>query len=342
MNGIEIMNLISKGIIPPRIPFAPTIFEHAAKIMNVTPSKMANDIDLIVQGQLAAFEMYNHDIISVGVDIYNIEAEALGSSIIYYDDATVPAIEGTIVNNSSDLKNLSIPNPIKSGRMPIFMEACKIIKSRIGQEVPVSGTIVGPFTLSAILRGFENFLMDLMFDEEFALEQLEFASKVGFAYAKGFIDNGIGIAINESWITPPLLSPGLFKEKIFKIEKDLIRKMKEKGLNSVALISGGNTTSIADMLVKTGTSLLMADSNTDQKMYKKLCEQWKINLRASIASKIVEEGNIEEMEAAAKQVIDNCAENGRFIFGCGVVSYNTEPQNVLNLRGIVEKLNPYK
>lgn len=107
------------------------------------------------------------------------------------------------------------------------------------------------------------------------------------------------------------------------------------------MISGGDTAPIADYLVKTGTSLLMADSNTDQKAYKKLCEEWGINLRASIDPKLVEKGDEAEMEAAVRKVIGHCASNGRFIFGCGVVSYNTAPENILKLKAIVEKYNPY-
>jgi uroporphyrinogen decarboxylase len=285
--------------------------------------------------------MYKHDLVSVGVDIYNIEAEALGCPMIYYEDNTLPSIDGAIILDPSDLKNLSVPDPTKAGRMPMFIEACQRINAKIGKEVPVGGTIVGPFTLAAILRGFENFLMDLLFEEEFAQEQLKFASHIALEYAKGFIKNGIGVSINESWITPPLLSPNLFKEKVFDIEKELITNIKAEGATSVALISGGNTTPIADYLVQTGTSLLMADANTEQKAYKSLCEKMNINLRASIESKIVELGNEEEMTLAVQKVIDNCASNGRFIFGCGVVSYNTSPENVIKLKGIVEKLNPY-
>lgn len=342
MNGKEIMQLLGEGKIPPRIPFVPTIFENAAKVINVTPSVMSKDVDLIVEGQLAAYEMYRHDLISVGVDIYNIEAEALGCPMLFYKDDTLPSTDGTLIKDAGDLKNLSMPDPMRSGRMPVFLEACSRINEKVGSEVPVSGTIVGPLTLAAILRGFESFLMDLIFEEEFAAEQLAFACEVALTYAKAFIDKGIDVSINESWITPPLLSPSLFKEKVFKVERDLISRIKAEGLAKVALISGGNTTEIADTLVRTGTSLLMADSNTDQKAYKKLCEQRGINLRASIESRLVEAGDELQMETAVKKVIDDCSENGRFIFGCGVVSFNTRPENVLKLKALVEKNNPYK
>jgi len=112
-------------------------------------------------------------------------------------------------------------------------------------------------------------------------------------------------------------------------------------LKNVALISGGDTFGIAADLIATGSSILVADSNTDQREYKALCDKSGINLRANIESKIVEEGDRLQMEGAVKTLIDNCALGGRFIFGCGVVSYNTPPENIIALRNMVEKHNPY-
>jgi uroporphyrinogen decarboxylase len=340
-NGREIVTLLNNGGIPPRVPFVPVIYEHAASLLGVTPSVLAQDGDLIVKGQLTAYELYKQDLVSVGVDIYNVEAEALGCEVKYFDDLSIPSVSGPIVMDLEDLKRLRVPDPATDGRMPMFVSATKRIHEALGNEVFVSGTIVGPFTLAAILRGFDNLLMDFFMDEGFALEQLRFASEVGFAYAKAFIDAGTGISINESWIAPPLLSPDLFETKVFEFEKQLISRIKSSGLKNVALICGGNTSPIADLLAQTGTSLLMADANSDQAAYKKLCEAHKINLRASIDSVLLQKGDEYQLEEAVKNVIAKCSANGRFILGCGVVSADTPPGNVLKLKALVDKYNPY-
>jgi uroporphyrinogen decarboxylase len=342
ITGREIINLLNKGELPPRVPFVPVIYEHAAGLIGVNTSDLARNVDLIVKGQLAAYHLYKQDLVSVGVDIYNIEAEALGCKVSYFDDSSVPSISEPIISNIDDLRKLKVPNPTTDGRMPLFISATGRINEAIGKEVYVSGTVVGPFTLAAILRGFEPFLMDLITDEEFALEQLKFASEVSFRYAKAFINIGVGVAINESWIAPPLLSPDIFESVVFEFEQKLISRFKSYGTKNVALICGGNTSSIAKLLVQTGTSLLMADSNSDQAAIKRLCEQHQINLRASIDSALVQGGNYELLEASVKDVIAKCAANGRFIFGCGIVSADTPVANVLNLKELVDKYNPYK
>ena len=226
MNGLEIFRCLASGHVPDRVPFVPTIYEHAASLLHLTPSVLSGNPDRLVDGQLAAWELYRHDLVSVGVDIYNVEAEALGIPVAFYDGPMLPSLTGTLIDDPSDLANLRVPDPDRDGRMPMFLEAVRRLNDRLGHEVPVNGTVVGPFTLAAILRGYENFLMDLMFEEEFALRQLQFASDVSLAYARAYTAIGVGVAVNESWIAPPLLSPALFERHIFSFETDLIQSMK--------------------------------------------------------------------------------------------------------------------
>lgn len=74
------------------IPFIPTIYDHAAALIGRTPSELAQNEDLLVECQLAAYERYGHDLVTVGLDIYNVEAEALGGRVHFYDDNTTPTV----------------------------------------------------------------------------------------------------------------------------------------------------------------------------------------------------------------------------------------------------------
>lgn len=339
MKPKDLFSYMGRGEMPPRTPFVPTIYEHGAKVIGKTPSQVAQDEDLIVESQLTCYEIYGHDLVSVGLDIYNVECEALGAEIEFFDNENLPSMKEPLIKDKEDLKNLRIPNPEEDARMPLFLNATQRIQESIGEEVIVNGAVVGPFTLAALLRGFENYIMDLLFDEEFALELMDFAKEVGMAFAEAFLKRGVGLSINESWISPPLLSPDLYRDYVLPVERDLIQGIKKLGQTNVALISGGNTTSIAADMVNTGTSLLMADYNTDQVFYKGLCKEHGILLRGSIEAKTVENGDEDEMYRAAQAVIENCGDYAGFIFGCGVVSYDTSVSDVLKLKKIVQGLN---
>ena len=75
-----------------KILFIPTIFEHSAKIINKTPSQVAVDRNLMEQAHVESYLLYRPDAVTVGIDVYNIEAEALGCKIKFHEDCSVPGI----------------------------------------------------------------------------------------------------------------------------------------------------------------------------------------------------------------------------------------------------------
>ncbi|GEA16023.1 methylcobamide--CoM methyltransferase [Moorella sp. E308F] len=318
-----------------KIPFVPVVYEHAAALIGVTPSKMARSAELIVKGQLRAYELYGHDLVTVGIDIYNVEAEALGCPVQYFDDEAIPAIAGPIVSCPADLARLRVPDPEHDGRLPLLLDAASRVREVIGSEVAVGAAMVGPFTLAALLRGYENFILDLLTAPDFAGALLDFAAEVGLAVGTAMIKRGLSISINESWITPPLLSPELYQRFAFPREKGLIVALKAAGAASVGLISGGNTTPIVDWLVQTGSSILMADYGTDLVAYKAKARAAGIVLRGSIQARVVETGPKELIAAQAREVLAKGAPGGGFILGCGVVPYGAPPENVLYLKQVL-------
>jgi len=317
------------------IPFVPSIYEHGAALIGHTPSETARSEELLVQGQLAAYELYHHPLVSVGLDIYNIEAEALGGIVDFPDDATLPSLRAPLIASPSDLKKLRIPNPTTDGRMPLLLGACRRLKAAL--PVPVSGTVVGPFTLAAILRGYEDFTMDMLEEPDFAIEQLHFAAEAGFAFAAAYHELGVNVAINDSWIAQPLCSPDFYRTFAKPIETDLISRLVAIGVAQVSLVSGGNTTAIAADMIATGTSYIMADWGCDRRAFRALCEPRGVMLRASIPSGMVELGNEAELEDAVCKVMADCKTYPKFVFGCGVLSYDTPPEHVLLLKRLVEK-----
>jgi len=300
-----------------------------------SPSDVARSEDLLVEGQLAAYDRYRHPLVSVGLDIYNIEAEALGGIVDFPDDISLPALRSPLIQNSSSFAALCVPNPLSAGRMPLLLNACRRLKAAL--PAVISGTVTGPFTLAAIVRGFEAFTMDMIDDPPFACEQLLFAAEVAFALAAAYHELGVSVAINESWIAPPLCAPDMYREFAQPVEKDLISRLIAIGVPRVSLVCGGNTTTIAADMLATGTSYIMADWDCDRLTMRALCEPRSVMLRASITPAMVERGNEAEMSDAVSRVMADCGGYSNFVFGCGIVSYITPPEHVLLLKQLIGK-----
>ena len=318
--------------------FLPTIYEHAAALIGRTPSQTAKSAELLAEGQVKAQQLYGHKLISVGLDIYNVEAEALGGQMIYHDDDHLPAIKDVVFSERETFERRVLPDPERSGRMPLMLKTAELIAAQVAKDVVVSGSVTGPFTLAAILRGFENFTMDFIDDIGFALAQLDFAAQISKEYASAFMRRGYAAALNDSWISPPLLSPRLYKEHVFPVHRRIIGELSQRWERPVSLICGGNVNPIAQEMAQTGTALLMADWNSDRKLLARLCADNDITLRASVEPSLLEKGDRELMRSCAEQIAQDCVGVCRTVVGCGIVTYDTPPDNVMVFRDIVESV----
>jgi len=75
-----------------RIPFTPVVYEHAARFVGRTPWEVSRDAELLFEGHRRAYLEYHQQVIAVGIDIYNVEAEAYGAKVEACQDSAVPAI----------------------------------------------------------------------------------------------------------------------------------------------------------------------------------------------------------------------------------------------------------
>jgi uroporphyrinogen decarboxylase len=311
-------------------------------LIGKTPSELAQNANLIVEAQLCAYERYQHDLVTLGVDIYNVEAEAVGCDIHYYDSDDIPGIQKGIIEGKNQLSELTIPDPSQDGRMPLMLDAGSRLKARLQEHVLVGGSVVGPFTLGAILRGVEKFLVDMVEEAEFFQELLEYACQVGMAYGEALIDRGLGLSINESFCTVPFLSGRMYAKRVLPVHQKMMSAFRAKGITNIGLIIGGDTTTFSQHLVKTGTSILIADYSADLQKIKDIAGEAGVVLRGNVNPKLLEQGTKEELLQAGTRVLNQGKAGGRFLLGTGVVPYHAKPERLLELKRLTQTVGSYQ
>ncbi len=80
-----------------------------------------------------------------------VEAEALGAGVNFYahhTDVVYPTINNKVAEKVVDL-NLKIPSDLaKAGRIPLVVEAIRLLKEEIGDKVAIGSWTLGPYTLT--------------------------------------------------------------------------------------------------------------------------------------------------------------------------------------------------
>ena len=334
MKPKERLARMSRGENIDRIPFMPTLFEHAAMLIKKTPSEAAQDERLLEEAQLKAYEVYGHDSVTVGIDVYNIEAEALGCSVRYQKDFSIPGIENHPMEDEIDTGNISFS--IEKGRIGKIIKAAENVHRQIGDEVNVGIGICGPFSICAELRGYENLIMDCISGEEGIVELLKAVLEFQKDYSSAIASRNLGITLFESWASPPLVSPKIFREYVMPYERELIKHIKGCGVTAMPLVIGGNTVEILDDIINTGTTLLVADYSVDMRFYVEKAAEKNLTVRGNIDPKLVERGSLEDICKSAEQAINCSGGYKKFVLGTGVIPYHTPKEHLTVIKDYLE------
>lgn len=321
-----------------RPPFVPAIYEHKAFLVGCSPSQLCRSQELLEAALERERELYDPDMLVLGVDVYNVEAEAAGCPVAYFEDRNdVPAVITPICRHRADLPRLRRPDPERDGRMPLLLKTAAALAARYGRERVIRGAVSGPFSIAAALVGPEHFLMALLDSPAFARATLAFAAEVSCAFGLAFLRRGVEPIVFDSRAAPPLLSPRLFREFVLPLYRDRIfPAWKAAGGRLLPLIIGGNTTPILDALLASGATQLLCDAGADLEAFLDGCGRARLAFRASVDARLVHRGPPSAIRAAAEQILARAGHYPGLLLGCGVVAYDTPPAHVLAIREALE------
>jgi len=336
MNEKERIEAMMRGEAPDRCPFAPAIYEHKAALINKSPADVCRNADLLSKAVEAEYNTYKPDTLVVGIDIYNIEAEAIGCEINYDNGNGVPTIKTRILNESN-LKDLKIPDPEKDGRMPMILEATEQIQNKFGGEVLVCAGVSGPFSLASSLMGDENLLVASIEDPDYIQEVLKFTTEVGKQYTRAILKTGADVMVFDSAAAPPLVSPRQYKESIFPHVKDLFSSLQKNGSRFLSYIVGGNTVDSFEYFIEAGAKNIICDFNADLNAYIEKSKEKGVLLRKNFNPSILINGSSQEITEGVQEILEHRKHYNGIIFGTGILPYDIPSMKVLFLKKIVTR-----
>ncbi|WP_334319093.1 hypothetical protein OH491_04480 [Termitidicoccus mucosus] len=314
--------------------FLPAIYEHKAWFVQCTPSAVARDSRLMARALLAEYETLAPDALTVGIDVYNIEAEAVGCSVVYYEgaDTSVPSIGNHVFREGDDLTGAPLPHPLRDGRMPINIQAACDVRRALGADFWLRGAVSGPFSLAVSLVGADALFMACLESPEWVNGVLDYARHVVQEYAKAYIDIGAGLMIFDSQASPALISPAMYERLVLPVTQKLIQWMAAQGVRDVPLVIGGDTLPIARSLVQTGANNLLCDFTADVTAWLDICREARCALRRNISPSLLQTESPEQIYAHARAEVTRGTGFPGFIMGTGVIPYGTPSENLLAVR----------
>ena len=163
-----------------------------------------------------AHKVIGFESVRVPFDI-NVESEAMGCELNYQAGRNKgldiqPPVKRPAMGSPGDFSRIINPNPYKDGRMPVVLEAIRLLKERIPDTIPIVSLVVGPFMVAAQVRGLENFMRELVRDPKGCEELLERSAQACRRFAFAQAEAGADcIVVADASASPDLVSPRVFK-----------------------------------------------------------------------------------------------------------------------------------
>jgi uroporphyrinogen decarboxylase len=316
--------------------FMPAIYEHKGWFIGETPSAISRDAKLLAGGVLKEYEQLTPDALAIGIDVYNLEAEAVGCKVTYYegDDISIPGISpgNHVIKIGEDISSRQAPNPLTDGRMPVNIEAARLVVKEVGDDVWVRGAISGPFSLAVSMVGAEDLFMATLDDPDFVHTLMAYTVDMIKAFGQAYIDVGADVIMFDSQASADLLPPDMYDEFIVGHMKELISYFKKQGVMDVPLVIGGTTTPMIDTLIETGSNNLLCDYNCDWPTWVAQCKKHNRAVRRNIDSNYILNSTPDDIYNTAESMIKEADRYPGYIMGTAVIPYGTPTENLLAIK----------
>ncbi|HET8686815.1 MAG TPA: methylcobamide:CoM methyltransferase MtaA, partial [Methanosarcina sp.] len=113
-----------------------------------------------------------------------------------------------------DLEGAAIPaDLLQKGRIPAVLEAIKIVREKVGPDVPIIGGMEGPITVASDLVSVKSFMKWSIKKTDLLEQALDIATEAAIIYANAMVEAGADIiAIADPVASPDLMSPDTFRQ----------------------------------------------------------------------------------------------------------------------------------
>jgi uroporphyrinogen decarboxylase len=260
------------------------------------------------------------DIVYVGSGYNNFHAAALGGRI-KIREVGAPDLEEPLVHMPEDIDSLDPAGVDEDDVIATIRDATRIVAQSIGEDVVVTVTAWGPFTLAAQLRGVEALMFGIYKQPEFVNKIIDFSRRVIERFYEPLIEDSI---IDMVSIADPTASGDLISRKHFEAFalpalKKLIGGFKVRGIRTLLHICG-NTSDKIDLIGVSGADCFSMDCKVDLGYAKE-----QLGGRMCIAGNVdpigvMNQGTPEDVKSASEKCIYDAASGGGYILmpGCDI------------------------
>jgi len=330
MNGYQRIRAALDGNYPDKVPIMLHNFMFAAREAGYTMKQFRENPKVIADTFIQAVEKYEYDGILVDVDTVTL-AGAVGVPIDFPEDEPARS-------NKGSLKSIEMVRQLKPVDISTYvyirnwLEGVERIHDYFKDEIFLRGNCDQcPFSLASMMRSPEAWMMDLLDTKNKALviELLEYCTDAAKQFIRLMKRTGAHMVSNgDAPAGPELISPLMYKEYALPYEKHVVDEAHKLDLPYCLHICG-DTASIIDKMIETGSDALEIDYKTNIKYTHKVCKDNVVFIGNIDPSGVIALGSVDMVKQKTLELLNIYNDSPKFIFnaGCAIPSI-TPSENI--------------
>lgn len=304
----RVLNLFNRGELDyiPVFSGQGNITIHGLKQAGCNFPEIHTDAKKMAAMAASTYRLFGYECAVVPFDV-GVEAEALGSTLNFYThqvDILYPTVSKPVSEKLVDL-DLQVPNTLsEAGRIPLVMEAIRLLKDDVGNELAIGAYVLGPYTLAGQLVDLSDLSKSAYKKQELTYSVLDKLADLLIEIIGLYKEAGIDyISVREMGAGPDILSPRLFDTLILP---HLQKIFANTDLHSVLHICG-DTNLIVDRLPLAGADAISVEKKNDMAETRKKLGPDVLIFGDIDGFGLLVEGTPDEVEEGVKQAIEKGA-----------------------------------
>lgn len=334
MNSLQRTQDFIAGLVVDRPPFHPILMRLAAKYAGILYRNFCLNYEDKVEANIRCSTDFSYDWVNVMSDPYA-EASAYGIKLHYPED-NLPQVTELLIKKVDDIDRLSALKVSEHSRLRERVNEIKEFSRLVGNSQFICGWVEGPLAEYCDLRDVSLACMDMYENPVKTKLALEIMTESALRFITAQVKAGAHcIGIGDAVCS--LISPDLYKEFVFPLEKVLIDHT--HSLNAkVKLHICGDTTAILPDMIKTGADIVDIDH-----LVKSMSDFMPLFLLQQVPSgnsdpvSVIRDGNREMINTSVIKCFNDT--NGRGIVSAGCeIPPDTSVENLMAYRDAAHQL----
>jgi uroporphyrinogen decarboxylase len=311
---------------PDRVPLFFLFTTHGAKELGLSIKEYFSNAASVAEGQLRLLEKYRHDNL-YSVFYAPVEIEAWGGEVIYSTDGP-PNSGEPFIHNHEQILNLSVPPVEETPCLARVIEATRMMKDEVKDEVPIIGVVMSPFSLPVMQLGFEAYL-EIIYREPKLFNRLMDVNKLFCAnWANAQLKAGAtAIGYFDPVSSPTIVPRDIYLKTGYPVALETLKMIEGPTATHMA---SGRILPIIDDLASTGTAAVGVSSYENLVDIKDAC-RGRLTVLGNLNGIEMINWDEEDAAKAVKDAVSKAGPGGGFILSDnhGEIPYQV-PEKVLH------------